>query len=847
MATDTEALIVQMSVDLSRLEKGLAKAVGDTQGAARRMEREHRRLAQTVRQSSDAMAEDFRKLIAAFAVQRVASDWTALSDTWTNAANKLRAVGVESQFVSDKQRELADLAIRTRSGYAETVDLYAKLTRASADLGASQTDILRVTETVNKALQSSGASAQEANSAILQLSQGLSSGVLAGDELRALRETSPVIIQAIADEFGVAVGKIKDLGAAGELTSARVFQAILRASAVVDETFAKTELTIGGAMQNLTTRLVEYVGTGNEATGVSLKIADAINFVAENFHAFADAAFIAVSTFATGAGAFFAFRLAGTLAGIAASAGTATVAMTHLSGALALLGGPWGAILIGIGAALIYLSERSSEATKKTLEFVKTQEENRAAVINTRAEIDKLAGSYKELTFEQQRNLRMSVADISNRADAAEREADAARAYLRWRDGLAQAEKEARQYIYTRDNPSPNPRLNLNVSQAEANVQRLQAEADKLREQAEQFSSTLNAAMAGKLESDKKPAADTLTEKQLRDRAQDAEDAARQKAQRESMLADLKITELEAQGRWNLADALRDELQIRENIARLIELGTPAEEAERRSIATQNAVIAEREERRRLYEEEFALNQMRELAALRGDEESLKKLDRLQREIDKTRELRDLGLPQNQANAEAKDIIAEEDYARMQGRFREIFSGAIIGAVQGDNGQFFEDWVQDKFATGMRRALNSLADLLLKVVQGAFSGAGSGSAGGITKLLSDGFNALFGGGKASGGYLDPRKFHLVGERGPEILGPGAAGFVTPNHALQALNQPMRAASAPASINYVDSRVLNFQGTGEEIAQFRRILDEDRAQRPSEILSVVAGAQERRVL
>jgi hypothetical protein len=47
--------------------------------------------------------------------------------------------------------------------------------------------------------------------------------------------------------------------------------------------------------------------------------------------------------------------------------------------------------------------------------------------------------------------------------------------------------------------------------------------------------------------------------------------------------------------------------------------------------------------------------------------------------------------------------------------------------------------------------------------------------GGVGSFVS----SLFGGGKASGGYTDPGKFYVVGENGPEILGPGAGGKVTP--------------------------------------------------------------------
>jgi tape measure domain-containing protein len=51
---------------------------------------------------------------------------------------------------------------------------------------------------------------------MIQLRQALSSGILQGEELRSIREQAPLVAQAIAQEMGVTIGKLKELGAEGE-------------------------------------------------------------------------------------------------------------------------------------------------------------------------------------------------------------------------------------------------------------------------------------------------------------------------------------------------------------------------------------------------------------------------------------------------------------------------------------------------------------------------------------------------------------------------------------------------------------------------------------------------------
>ena len=104
----------------------------------------------------------------------------------------------------------------------------------------------RMAETLNKAMVVGGGTAEENKRALIQLSQGLSSGVLQGDELRSIREQAPYLASVLAeglnkidDRFiGTTVGDLKELGAQGELTSDVVIRALEAMQDQVDATFS---------------------------------------------------------------------------------------------------------------------------------------------------------------------------------------------------------------------------------------------------------------------------------------------------------------------------------------------------------------------------------------------------------------------------------------------------------------------------------------------------------------------------------------------------------------------------------------------------------------------------------
>ena len=104
----------------------------------------------------------------------------------------------------------------------EFAQIYARL----RPIGLTLDEITTVYNGFNTAAKLSGTNAQEAGAAFLQLSQGLGTGVLRGEELNSVFEQTPVVVQAIAKEMGVGVGQIRELAKEGKITSDIVIDAL---------------------------------------------------------------------------------------------------------------------------------------------------------------------------------------------------------------------------------------------------------------------------------------------------------------------------------------------------------------------------------------------------------------------------------------------------------------------------------------------------------------------------------------------------------------------------------------------------------------------------------------------
>lgn len=414
MATDTERLQLMLEVNATRFDNALKKQNAQANRIFKQLEDRASAMESGVSASFDRLA----KVIGGGAVL---NEMKKLSDTWIEATNKIKAAGVGEAVSGAVTNEIADIATRARSGFAEVADLYARLTRSSKDFGASQEEVAVATETVAKALKVSGAGASEVQSTLTQLGQALGSGRLQGDELRSLSENAPVVMAAIAKEFGVAQSALKDLGAEGKLVSDRVFRAIVNAAPEVGQAFAKTQVSISDSFTLLENAALKFVGNSKQMGVASKAAASSIKFLAENMDGVATAAaavgtVIASRMVAAGLTPLVAQMGAAVSAATATTAGIAAIgvraqlaatSVAALRGALALVGGPMGAAIIGAAAAVAYLASEAGKGKETTDRYAEALKQLRPAAEAAKESVK----SVGEEVAETSRRMREATAD----------------------------------------------------------------------------------------------------------------------------------------------------------------------------------------------------------------------------------------------------------------------------------------------------------------------------------------------------------------------------------------------------------------------------------------------------
>ncbi len=152
--------------------------------------------------------------------------YISISDQWKTISAQIKNVTKGSQEAADAQKELYNIASRTRQNYSETAGLFTSVSRSASELGKSTSDILNFTEDVSNAMLLGGGSAASQQAALVQLGQALGSGTLRGDELNSIMEQAPRLAQVIAQGMGTTIGNLRKLGSEGKITAQAVFEAV---------------------------------------------------------------------------------------------------------------------------------------------------------------------------------------------------------------------------------------------------------------------------------------------------------------------------------------------------------------------------------------------------------------------------------------------------------------------------------------------------------------------------------------------------------------------------------------------------------------------------------------------
>lgn len=195
----------------------------------------------------DSLIDKVKGLAAAYAGLEGVKSLISKSDDYTLNKARLSLINDGKQSNEELNDMIFNAAQRAGADYKTMNVLVARLgMNAKKAFDNDNKQMVAFSELLQKSFYIGGVQGAEAESAMLQISQSLGSGVLQGDEFKSISEAAPTVLKSVIKYMKIPEEKLKEMSSKGLITAKTLKNAILASADDINEQFAKMPQTFGG-------------------------------------------------------------------------------------------------------------------------------------------------------------------------------------------------------------------------------------------------------------------------------------------------------------------------------------------------------------------------------------------------------------------------------------------------------------------------------------------------------------------------------------------------------------------------------------------------------------------------
>ncbi|HHG0679325.1 tape measure protein [Enterobacter cloacae] len=220
----------------------------------------------------DELQTNINRVAGAIAASLVV-DWgkafLVAADNMSQLNARIERLTGSAAAASQTMQNLMRISSATGGSLQDTAKLWETLSTALRDTGATNGQIIQLTETLQKIGRIGGSSTEEMANALRQFGQSISSGTVRAEEFNSILEQMPELARQIAAGMGVSIGELRQLMLDGKLTAEDALNAIQKQTESVNAEFEKLPRTLSQANTALTNSFLSMIDSVNQATGAS--------------------------------------------------------------------------------------------------------------------------------------------------------------------------------------------------------------------------------------------------------------------------------------------------------------------------------------------------------------------------------------------------------------------------------------------------------------------------------------------------------------------------------------------------------------------------------------------------
>lgn len=285
MAEEVGGIVYEVGMDVKGLKagqqsadkalSGLESSLNKTTGEFNKLDKGARNAGSGMKNaggSANSLKTSLTALAGAISISLI-MEWgktfLTVADNMTQLQARIARLSTDAAAAKQTFSDLTAIASRTGASLSDTTKLWETLTSSLKEAGATNAQVLNLTDTLQKIGRIGGSSTEEMANALRQFGQSIASGTIRAEEFNSILEQMPELARQIATGLGMSMGQLRQAMLDGKLTAQDALNAIQDRTVAVNEEFSKLPRSLSQATGSLETSFAKLVVAINDATGAS--------------------------------------------------------------------------------------------------------------------------------------------------------------------------------------------------------------------------------------------------------------------------------------------------------------------------------------------------------------------------------------------------------------------------------------------------------------------------------------------------------------------------------------------------------------------------------------------------
>lgn len=303
MAEEVGGIVYEVGMDVKGLKagqqsadkalSGLESSLNKTTGEFNKLDKGARSAGSGMKNaggSANSLKTSLTALAGAISISLI-MEWgktfLTVADNMTQLQARIARLSTDAAAAKQTFSDLTAIASRTGASLSDTTKLWESLTSSLKEAGATNAQVLNLTDTLQKIGRIGSSSTEEMANALRQFGQSIASGTIRAEEFNSILEQMPELARQIATGLGMSMGQLRQAMLDGKLTAQDALNAIQDRTGAVNTEFSKLPRSLSQATGSLETSFAKLVASIDSATGASHAIVTAIDTVSRSIDALA--------------------------------------------------------------------------------------------------------------------------------------------------------------------------------------------------------------------------------------------------------------------------------------------------------------------------------------------------------------------------------------------------------------------------------------------------------------------------------------------------------------------------------------------------------------------------------